>query len=110
MVRYVLAVLVPPAAVCGAGCYTAPPIAVFWLAALSTLYLAPAWTAVWLGLAAFFWLAATTWAEVEAQWAEWEAHSFAWRDGQARSRRAYWAARRRAEAAMATVDAWADQW
>jgi len=55
-------------------------------------------------------VAATTWAEVEAQWAEWEAHSFAWRDGQARSRRAYWAARRRAEAAMATVDAWADQW
>ncbi|MEF8793887.1 hypothetical protein [Thiohalorhabdus sp.] len=62
MIRYVLAVLVPPASVCGTGCYTAPPIAVFWLAALSTLYLVPEWTPVWLGLAAFFWLAATTWA------------------------------------------------
>lgn len=70
MVRYVLAVLVPPASVCRTGCHTAPPIAVFWLAALSTLYLAPEWTAVWLGLAAFFWLAATTWAVLTLRGAE----------------------------------------
>ena len=60
--RYVLAVLLPPAAVCRMGCQTAPPIAVFWMAALATLAMAPAWSPVWLGLAAFFWLAATTWA------------------------------------------------
>ncbi|MFA9459805.1 hypothetical protein [Thiohalorhabdus methylotrophus] len=60
--RYILAVLVPPAAVCRLGCHTVPPILVFWLAALATLFLAPAWTLVWLGLAAFFWVAATTWA------------------------------------------------
>ena len=74
MVRYVLAVLVPPASVCRAGCYTAPPIGVFWLASLATLYLAPGWTPVWLGLAAFFWLAATTWAVLTLRGAEADVH------------------------------------
>ncbi|HKJ88881.1 MAG TPA: hypothetical protein VKA48_10275 [Gammaproteobacteria bacterium] len=68
--RYILAVLVPPASVCRLGCHTAPPIAVFWLAALTTLVLAPAWTAVWLGLTAFFWVAATTWALLTLRGAE----------------------------------------
>ena len=74
MVRYVLAVLVPPASVCRTGCHTAPPIAVFWLASLSTLYLAPGWTPVWLGLAVFFWLAATTWAVLTLKGAEADVH------------------------------------
>lgn len=74
MIRYVLAVLVPPASVCQPGCHTAPPIAVFWLASLSTLYLAPSWTPVWLGLAIFFWLAATTWALLTLRGAEADVH------------------------------------
>ncbi len=68
--RHILAVLAPPAAVCRLGCQTSPPIAVFWVAGLSTLALAPAWSPVWLGLAAFFWLAATTWAVLTLQAAE----------------------------------------
>jgi hypothetical protein len=55
-------------------------------------------------------VAVSDWDEVEIQWAAWEAQPFAWRDQQARTRQAYWAARRRAEGAMAVVDAWADRW
>ncbi|MFP4561510.1 MAG: hypothetical protein ACLFRB_09825 [Thiohalorhabdus sp.] len=68
--RYLLAVAVPPASVCRLGCHTAPPIAVFWLAALTTVFLAPSWNGVWLSLAAFFWVAATTWAVLTLRSAE----------------------------------------
>ena len=53
---------------------------------------------------------AEDWQAVGAQWAQWEAEAFAWRDQQARTRRAYWEVRRRAEAAMAIIDRWADAW
>ena len=53
---------------------------------------------------------ARDWQEVTAFWARWEGEAFAWRDQQARTRRAYWEARRRAEEAMAVLDRWADAW
>jgi fatty acid desaturase len=73
--RYLLAVLAPPASVCRLGCHTAPPIAVFWIAALAALALIPAWTAGWLSLAGFFWLAATTWAVLTLWGAEADARA-----------------------------------
>jgi len=53
---------------------------------------------------------AEDWTEVTDLWAQWEDQAFAWRDQQARTRRAYWEVRRRAEAAMAVLDRWADRW
>jgi hypothetical protein len=53
---------------------------------------------------------AADWAEVDGFWEQWAAEAFAWRDQQARTRRAYWEVRRRAEDAMGLIDAWADGW
>lgn len=50
------------------------------------------------------------WEAVSELWARWQDEAFAWRDQQARTRRAYWQVRRRAEDAMALIDAWADGW
>lgn len=50
------------------------------------------------------------WQEVGDHWSRWEAEAFTWRDRQAATRRAYWEARRRAEAAMEVLDHWADRW
>ncbi|KPV41598.1 hypothetical protein AN478_00450 [Thiohalorhabdus denitrificans] len=50
------------------------------------------------------------WAAAERQWAHWAEEAFAWRDQQARTRRTFWEARRRAEQAMAILDGWVDRW
>ena len=53
---------------------------------------------------------AEDWEAVSEQLGRWEAEPFTWRDQQAATRRAYWQARHRAEAAMAILDHWADRW
>ncbi|HKJ71161.1 MAG TPA: hypothetical protein VKA55_05370, partial [Gammaproteobacteria bacterium] len=53
---------------------------------------------------------AADWDGVDECWAHWRQQAFAWRDQQARTRRAFWEVRRRAEAAMALLDRWADAW
>ena len=68
--RYLLAVVVPPAAVVGLGrrSLAFAPIAVFWLAAMTVLGLVPhGW---WRALAAVLWLAATIWAVLTVRGAE----------------------------------------
>jgi hypothetical protein len=68
--RYLLAVVVPPAAVIGLGrrSLAFAPIAVFWIGALVVLGLLPhGW---WRGLAAVLWLAAAVWALLTVRGAE----------------------------------------
>lgn len=69
--RYLLAIVVPPAAVIGLGrrSLAIAPIAVFWLAALAVLgLLAP--SGGWRALAVVLWLAAAVWAVLTVRGAE----------------------------------------
>jgi hypothetical protein len=48
--------------------------------------------------------------QAAAQWVAWQETPFALRDRQARTRRAFWQARRDAEKALSALDDWVDAW